>query len=106
MVLRSILGENLGAVLHLGDVVLVDVDEVFEHGAFRAWHMRLDIDRIHVGVFVEREGKPPDEFRAVPEGEIVPECFLPEIDAHRFLPVVPTLLSTQFRTQIAGSALG
>ena len=40
--------------------------------------MRLDVDRVHVTVFVEREGKSPDRCRAVAEREVVAEGFVLE----------------------------
>ena len=59
--------------LHLRDVVLVDVDQVLVDGALGARHVRLDVDRVHVGVPVEREREAPDRRRAVAEGEVVAE---------------------------------
>ena len=77
--------QHRGAVLHLGNIVLVHVDEAFEGGARRTLHMGLHVHRIHVAVFIEGEGKTPDGRRAVPEGEIVAEGFLFEFNVHGFL---------------------
>jgi hypothetical protein len=62
--------------------MLVDINREFEHGIDRAGRVRLDIDRIHVFVFMEREGKTPDVLGAVFEGEIVAERFFLEDEVH------------------------
>ena len=80
---QRVFRQHQRAVAHLRDIVLVDVDQVFQHAALRPRHMRLDVDRIHVAVFVEREGKAPDVLRRVFEGEVVAERLVAENDAHR-----------------------
>ncbi len=59
--------QNDGAVAHIRKIVLVDIDRKFVHRSLGARHMRLDVDRVHVLVFVERERKAPDGFRRIEE---------------------------------------
>ncbi len=77
--------QDRGTILHLGNIMLVHVDEAFEGGAGRALHMGFHVHRIHVAVFMEGEGEAPDRRRAVPEGEVVAEGFLSEFDVHGVL---------------------
>ena len=64
------------ALTHLGQVMLVDVEQVFVDGIrFARQGVGLDVHRVAVVVFRKRERKPFDRERAVGVGEIVPEGF-------------------------------
>ena len=84
LVAQRIFLQHQRAVAHLGHVMLVDVDGVVIGVARRAGrNMGLHVHRIHVLVFVEREGEAADRLRRVLEGVVVAEGFVLEIDVHR-----------------------
>ena len=84
LVTQRIFLQHQRAVAHLGHVMLVDVDGVVIGVARRAGrNMGLHVHRIHVLVFVEREGEAADRLRRVLEGVVVAEGFVLEIDVHR-----------------------
>ncbi|MNE63051.1 hypothetical protein D3C80_1583770 [compost metagenome] len=61
--------QGLGAVVALGDVVLVDV-ELRPQRALAERHMGLDVHRVHVLVFRVGEGQAQDRFAAVAVGVV------------------------------------
>src|SRR5437879_9262367 len=78
--------QDLGAILHLGDVMLININGMLKNRARCARYMRLNVHRIHVVVFGKREGKTADGSRTVLEGKIVAERFFFERDVHLSLP--------------------
>ena len=75
--------EHECAVAHLRHIVFIDVDRIVVGMACGACgNMRFHVHRIHVLVFMKREWKPPDGLRAVSEGVVIAEGFVPEVDVH------------------------
>src|SRR3981081_4785618 len=68
--------ESSGPLATLVNVVLVDVDREFDHRPGRSGQMLLDVHRVHVAVFGERQRETPDGLRAVAKREVVPECLV------------------------------
>src|SRR3974390_2379455 len=82
---ERILGQYQPPFLHLGHIVLVDVDRIVVGRAWPTSHMRLDVHRIHVFVFVERKWEPLNRGCTVGESEIVAKRLCVEYVAHHSL---------------------
>ncbi len=81
-VAARILGQRDRLVMAFGDVVLVDIQRKLEHRTGLRADMRLDVDRVHVLVFREREGEATDRLRRVAIGVVVAESLFLECQAH------------------------
>ncbi len=80
---QRIIGQNQGAVAHFRRRSARPRRTVFSKTDLRPQRqMRFHVHRIHVAVFVERERKAPDRPFGIPEGEVVAEGLVVELDGH------------------------
>ena len=75
--------EHERAFAALGDVMLIDVDREFGHGAGRPGQMRLEVHRVHVVILGKRQRKPADRGGTVAEREVAAKGLVGlELSAH------------------------
>jgi hypothetical protein len=69
-------GQHDGPLAALGDIVLVDIEGKLDDRAGRSRQVRLDVHRVHIAVFCERQRKSPNRLRAVAIAEVVAKRFV------------------------------